>query len=270
MGPLLSAKQIESYGRDGVLSPIPVLTPEETARYRAAVEDLESRLGGKPGPAAMTQPQLHFRWAFDLATHPAVLDSIEQILGPDILVHSASIFSKHPRTADFVSWHQDGYYWGLDAPRLASAWIALTGSTPANGCLRVVPGSHLHDRLPHEGRPGTENNLLASGLEIAVEVDESQARDVVLAPGQMSLHHVHIVHGSSPNRSDGKRIGFAVRYVAPEVRQSLDHHQVVLARGRDIHGHYPLLLRPPGDDVENGLRAQAEFGRQRIAARLGR
>jgi ectoine hydroxylase-related dioxygenase (phytanoyl-CoA dioxygenase family) len=266
----LSAAQLASYGRDGILFPIPVLPPEETTRFRAAVEELESRLGGKPSPAAMTQPQLHFRWAYDLATHPAVLDVIEQILGPDILVHSASIFSKHPRTADYVSWHQDGYYWGLDAPRLASAWIALTESSPENGCLRVVPGSHLHDRLPHTDRPGTENNLLASGLEIAIEVDESQVRDVVLAPGKMSLHHVHIVHGSNPNRSDGKRIGFAVRYIAPEVRQSLDHHQVVLARGRDRYGNFPLLPEPPGEDVEEGLRAQAEFGRRRLQARLGR
>jgi hypothetical protein len=267
---LISPHHLAAYNREGVLFPIPVLTPEETARFRAAVEELESRLGGKPAPAAMTQPQLHFRWAFDLATHPAVLDVVERILGPDILVHSASIFSKHPRTPDYVSWHQDGHYWGLDAPRLTSAWIALTGSSPENGCLRVVPGSHRLDRLPHGDHPGKEHNLLASGLEIAVAVDERQARDVVLAPGQMSLHHVNIVHGSNPNRSSGKRIGFAVRYVAPEVRQSLEHHPVVLARGVDRYGNFPLLPEPPGDDLEEGLRAQAEFGRRRLRARLGR
>jgi non-heme Fe2+,alpha-ketoglutarate-dependent halogenase len=266
----LPAERVAAYQRDGILFPTPVLTAAETARFRTAVEDLEARLGGRPKPARMTQPQLHFRWAFELATHPAVLDAVESVLGPDILVHSASIFSKHPHTPDFVSWHQDGYYWGLDAPRLVSAWIALTGSTPGNGCLRVVPGSHRQDRLPHTDSPGARDNLLASGLEVAVEVDESEALDVVLAPGEMSLHHVHIVHGSGPNRSAGKRIGFAVRYVAPEVRQTLDHHAVLLARGRDGHHHYEILAQPPGDDVEAGLRAQEEFAQRRLKARPGR
>jgi ectoine hydroxylase-related dioxygenase (phytanoyl-CoA dioxygenase family) len=261
--------EVERYARQGVLFPIPALNRAEVARYRAAVEDLEARLGGKPKPSAMMQPHLFFRWAYDLVTHPAVLDAVEPVLGPDILVHSVSIFSKHPHTADYVSWHQDGYYWGLDAPRLTSAWIALTDSTAENGCLRVVPGSHRVDRLPHTDRPHSPDNLLASGLEIAVEVRESEALDLTLTAGEMSLHHVNIVHGSNPNRSAGKRIGFAIRYVAPAVRQALDHHAVVLARGRDDHHHYRLLEQPPAGSLEEGLAAQAEFARRRVAARLG-
>jgi non-heme Fe2+,alpha-ketoglutarate-dependent halogenase len=260
---------VEGYRRQGVSFPIPVLTAVEVARFRAEVEALEALLGGKPKPSAMMQPHLFFRWAYELATHPAVLDAVEPVLGPDILVHSVSIFSKHPHTADFVSWHQDGYYWGLDAPRLTSAWIALTDSTPENGCLRVVPGSHRLDRLPHRDRPYSQDNLLASGLEVAVEVAESDALDVTLAAGEMSLHHVNIVHGSNPNRSDGKRIGFAIRYVAPEVRQALDHHAVVLARGRDDHHHYTFLREPPTATTEEGLPAQAELYRRRMEARLG-
>ena len=260
---------VERYERQGVLFPVPVLTTAEVARFRAAVEDLEMRLGGRPKPTAMMQPHLFFPWAYELVTHRAVLDAVEPILGPDILVHSVSIFSKHPRTADFVSWHQDGYYWGLDAPRLTSAWIALTDSTAENGCLRVVPGSHHVDRLPHRDRPYSPDNLLASGLEVAVEVAEGDALDVTLAAGEMSLHHVNIVHGSGPNRSAGQRIGFAIRYVAPVVRQTLEHHAVVLARGRDDHHHYTLLEQPPAGPLEEGLAAQAEFARRRVAARLG-
>lgn len=265
----LTPSELEAYGRDGILFPIPALTREEVALYRASVEDLESRLGGKPSPAQMVQPQLHFPWAYELATHPAVLDAVEDVLGPDVLVHSASIFSKHPHTPDYVSWHQDGYYWELDAPRLVSAWIALTGSTAENGCMRVVPGSHTHRRLPHTSSPGAANNLLAAGLEVAVEVAESEARDVTLKAGEMSLHHVNIVHGSNPNGSGGKRIGFAVRYVAPEVRQTLAHHEVLLARGRDDHHHY-RLAEPPTGDVETALQAQQEFARRHLQARLGR
>ena len=261
--------EVERYDRDGVLFPVPALTPAEVAHFRARVENLEDRLGGRPKPTDLMQPHLFHRWAYDLAIHPTVLDAVEQLLGPNILVHSASIFSKHSHTEDFVSWHQDGYYWGLDVPRLASAWIALTDSNAENGCLRVVPRSHDRDRLPHVERPFSKDNLLLSGLEVAVDVDEMETMDVTLAAGEMSLHHVNIVHGSKPNRSDGKRIGFAVRYVAPEVHQTLHHHSVVLARGHDDHHHYDALQEPPSGSPDQSLLAHTEFTRRLLAARLG-
>lgn len=265
----LTSGELDRYQREGILFPIQVLTTEEVSFYRAAVEDLEMRLGGRPKPSEMIAPQLHFRWAWDLATHPAVLDAAESVLGPDILVHSTAIFSKHPHTDDYVSWHQDGYYWEQDDPPLTSAWIALSVSTPENGCLRVVPGSHL-ERRPHTDALATGNNLLPRGLEIAVEVDESQALDVRLAPGQMSLHHVNTVHGSRPNGSPGKRIGFAVRYIAPQARQNVDHHDVILARGRDGYGHYRILADRPDGSIEQGLQAQAQLAARWRQARLGR
>ncbi len=266
----LSPAQLDAYRREGVLFPVPVLAAEEVARYRTAVDELEARLGGQPKPSDMSQPQLHFRWAFELATHPAVLDVVEDVLGPDILVHSASIFSKPARSSSYVSWHQDGAYWGLSEPGVTSAWIALSESAPENGCLRVVPGSHTRRVLPFTETPGVADNLLASGLEVAVEVDEADARDVVLRPGEMSLHHVDIVHGSNPNRSAVKRVGFAVRYVAPHVSQSLQHHEVLLARGRDEHHHYRILATPPTAGLEEGLAAQNEFSRRWREIRLGR
>jgi len=269
MDTLLTAGQVADYRRQGFLSPIPVLAAAEVERYRAAVDELEARLGGSPRPSDMSQPQLHFRWAYELATHPRVLDAVEQVLGPDVLVHSASIFSKPPRSRSFVSWHQDGAYWELSEPGVTSAWIALSPSTPENGCLRVVPGSHTRRTLPFNESPAPDN-LLASGAEIAVEVDESQARDVVLAAGEMSLHHVDIVHGSNPNGSDVKRLGFAVRYVSPAVSQRLTHHEVLLARGRDRYGHYAIREHPPTAGIEEGLAALAEFSARWRRVRLGR
>ncbi|HEX9945164.1 MAG TPA: phytanoyl-CoA dioxygenase family protein [Thermoanaerobaculia bacterium] len=267
---VLTREQAESYRRDGVLFPLPVLSPAEVARYRACVEELEARLGGNPKPSDMTQPQLHFRWAYELATHPAVLDAIEDVLGPDILVHSASIFSKPANSQAYVSWHQDGAYWGLSEPGLTSAWIALSDSTVENGCLRVIPGSHTRRILPFAESARSPDNLLASGMEIAVEVDERQARDVVLRAGEMSLHHVDIVHGSNANRSATRRVGFAVRYLPPRVSQALEHHEVLLARGRDDHCHYRLLGEPPAPGLEEGLTALAEFSQRWRQIRLGR
>jgi non-haem Fe2+, alpha-ketoglutarate-dependent halogenase len=215
------------------------------------------------GPAATPlygQCHLHFRWAFELATHPNLLDVVEDVVGPDILVHSTTLFCKQPHDPAFISWHQDAYSWRLDDPRLVTAWVALTESTPENGCMRVLPGTH-RERLSHEARPHPDN-MLASGLSVAEGVDGSRAVDFVLGPGQMSLHHALLVHGSHGNRSGGKRIGFAIRYVSPSVWQERPHHAVVLARGHDAYGHYETLDHPPSGDLEEGLVAHHTFWRE--------
>jgi hypothetical protein len=260
----LNPDQLRRYERDGALFPLPALDEEKVAYYRARVEELERALGGRIAPGQVFQPQLHFRWAYDLALRPRVLAAVRGLLGPDLLIHSASIFCKHPGDGLFVAWHQDGHYWRLSEPRLVSAWIALTASTPLSGCMRVVAGSHRH-RLPHRERPD-EGNMLASGLRLDAAVDPGAVLDVTLQPGQMSFHHERIVHGSEPNRSGHKRIGYAVRYVAPDVAQGIEHHPVILACGRDEHGHYEHLTRPPGDVLEEGLascRALVEVIRRR-------
>jgi Phytanoyl-CoA dioxygenase (PhyH) len=257
---ILSSEQLRQYQCDGVLFPIPILSESEVAPFRAALEELEGRLGGKPKPMQLGQSHLHFRWAYDLATHPAVLDVVEDLIGPNILVHTTSIFSKHPHDPGYIPWHQDGYYWQLSEPHLTTAWIALSDSTVENGCLRVVPGSH-QQRLPHVETYAQES-LLTNGLEVAVDIGQAQVRDVVLNAGAMSLHHVNMIHGSNPNRSDTKRIGFAARYVAPQVRQALEHQPVILARGRDDYHYFELLKEPPPSGIDDTLAAFIESRRQ--------
>lgn len=254
---VLSPSEVKRYERDGVLYPLPALSAAEVLRFRTAVESLETYLGGRLEPMRVVQPHLHFRWAYDLAVHPAVLDIVEEIIGPDILVHTSSIFCKYPQDSAFISWHQDGFYWNLSAPRLVSAWIALTDSTVENGCMQVIRGTHNRN-LPHRERRH-QDNMLVSGLTVEAAVDEAACTSVTLRAGEMSLHHVNIVHGSQANLSQTKRLGVAVRYVAPEVSQELPHHEVVLARGRDEHRHYKLLQQPPGDDIGEGIAALAEF-----------
>ena len=256
MSKLLTAAQVEQYHRDGILFPVPVLSPGETARFRAAFEEVASRLGGRPVAQALGHTQAYFRWAYDLATHPRILDAVEDVLGPDLLVWTVSIFPKYPRDPGYISWHQDGTYWGLDSTRVVTAWVALTDSTLDNGCMRVMPGSHQRAILPHRDTYAADNRL-SRGQEIEVEVDEQDAVDVVLRAGEMSLHHVNIIHGSNPNPSDGSRIGFAPRFMTPETRQ-IDGEPLtaVLARGRDSHGHFQLLSEPPALGLDEALAAQ--------------
>lgn len=263
----LAESDLRAYAETGVLFPIPVLTADELRRFRGDADAFEALLGARAQPNHFGQCHLNFRWAYELSTHPRVLDAVEQIIGPDILVHSTTLFSKPPG-GKYVSWHQDSYYWNLSEPRLVSAWVALGDSTIENGCLRVQPGTHVsqldHTEVRHE------NNMLSTGSTVKAAYDESRAVDVVLRAGEMSLHHANLVHGSKPNRSDGKRIGFAIRYVAPDVRQERGHHQVVLARGRDRFRYYELLEVPPAHSVAEGFPLQIAFSERLTARKLDR
>lgn len=267
MRKLLSEGEVATYQRGGIVFPIAVLSKDETARFRDAYESFCEQLGSRPNAAQSRNPHLFHRWAYDLATHPRVLDAVEQIIGPNILVHHASLFCKYPHDGTFVSWHQDGYYLDLSEPLLVSAWIALSDSNVANGCMRVVRNSHQNGRIEHANSAIAARNLLPSGLEIACEVDERDATDVVLSPGEMSLHHVNLVHGSNPNDSAEPRLGFAVRYVAPSVRQCVAKVPTVLARGRDEEGYFESLESPPVYSFAEAIAAQAELVRRTIEAR---
>jgi hypothetical protein len=262
----LSEEEVATYRREGILFPIPVLSKEETERFRGAYEKFCEQLGSRPNAAQSRNPHLFHRWAYDLATHPRVLDAVEQIIGPNILVHHASLFCKYPHDGTFVSWHQDGYYLDLSEPLLVSAWVALSDSNEANGCMRVVRGSH-HQRVEHDNSAKSENNLLTSGLEVACDVDERDATNVVLQSGAMSLHHVNLIHGSNANISSVPRLGFAIRYVAPSVRQCVEKVPCVLARGRNDEGYFQTLGSPPAYSFPEAIAAQAELLRRTTAAR---
>jgi non-heme Fe2+,alpha-ketoglutarate-dependent halogenase len=250
----LSPEQVERYARDGALFPIPVLTPEEVARFRAGFEELEARLGGRPRPIGLSH--LFFRWAYELATHPAVADVVEDVLGPDLLVQGSLIICKYPGDSSYVAWHQDGTYSGLHSTPTTSAWIALSESNAGNGCMRVIPGSHRLAMQPHENTYAPQN-LLGHGEEIQVEVDESQAMDLVLRPGEMSLHQNNIIHGSGPWRSGEKRIGFILRFVTP--RLAAADLPVTPVRGSAVCPHLQLLSVPPTAGVDAGLGPWRDF-----------
>lgn len=258
---VLTSDRVAEYESAGVLFPVPALSTSVTEYFLSRFQELLAELGDGVGPRHLAQGHLHFPWIYDLATRATILDVVEDVIGPDILVHSLTPFWKRPHDRSFVSWHQDGHYMALDEPAFVSAWVALTPSTPENGCMRVVPGSHRAGRLPHGETALSPNNLLSSGLEIAVDIEDGNGVDVVLKPGELSLHHINIVHGSNPNESGKWRIGFAIRYVAPHVKQKASHFPVVLARGEDRHRHYEHLKEPPSYSTEAGWAAQQAFSK---------
>jgi ectoine hydroxylase len=247
-----------SFAKTGVVFPIPVLAANEVQTFRAALDDMQRLLGGEL--QRIDNIHLHFRWARELACHPRVLDALEEIIGPDILVHSTRIFYKHPRDGGFVGWHQDGLYSNLNEHHLPTAWIALSDSNARNGCVRVVPGSHRGGVFAHR-ETFAARNLNNHGEEAEVDVDERDAVDLVLRPGEMSLHDVNILHSSRPNDSDTPRIGFSVSYITPAVTSS--SAPVVRARGNARIDHLPLWDDEPLATIDESLAAHEEYIRER-------
>jgi Phytanoyl-CoA dioxygenase (PhyH) len=243
----LSPAAVERYHRDGFYFPVRVLSTDEARECRGRLEVFEAtQQRGALGGELRHKPHLIFTWLDTLVRHPVILDTVEDILGPNLLVWSSSFFVKEPRDAAYVSWHQDATYWGLSEPDVVTAWVAITDSTVESGAMRMIPGTH-REQVPHRDT-FAPHNLLSRGQEIAVEVDEAQAVDVVLRAGEMSLHHVRMFHGSLPNRSDDRRVGFAIRYVPTHVRQGAgEGDSAMLVRGVDEFGHFEPERRPTAD-----------------------
>ena len=246
----------ERYDERGYVWPLRAFSPleaETTKRQFMAHWDRNiHRFDGKLARERVSltiDTHLALPWVCALALHPVVLDAVEQVLGPDVMVWNTHWFPKFGRERSYVSWHQDATYWGLRPPLVTTAWIALTPSKVENGCLQVLPGSHQGDLLP-QIETYAPDNMLSRGQEIAVEIDPAQAVSLELEPGEFSLHHIGIAHGSGPNDSDTPRIGLAVRYIAPQVEQSGQQRDLaVMARGIDRYGHFDLV-DPPAREWE--------------------
>ncbi len=257
MNRLLSAAALERYQRDGFYFPISVLAAHEALEYRGQLERVEAAHGGHLSGELRSKPHLLFTWLADLVRHPVILDAVEDLLGPDLLVWSSSFFIKEARDPAYVSWHQDATYWGLSAPDVVTAWVAFTDATVENGAMRMVPGSHGEQLLHHD--TFAPDNLLSRGQEIAVEVDEALAVDVRLRAGEMSLHHVRMVHGSPANRSDDRRVGFAIRYIPTSLKQLAgDGDCATLVRGVDAYHHFAPERRPTTDLAPEARAQHAE------------
>jgi non-haem Fe2+, alpha-ketoglutarate-dependent halogenase len=243
---MLSPAQIAQYHEQGFISPIRVMSAAAAAEYRSRLEAYEASSGGPLGGDLRHKSHLLFTWLAELVRHDKILDAVEDLHGPDLLCWTTNFFIKEKANPAFVSWHQDSTYWGLSRPDVVSAWVAFTPANSANGAMKVIPGTHKIDQIAHRDT-FDKHNLLTRGQEVAVDVDESKAVTIALEPGEMSLHHVRLVHGSPPNTSNDRRIGFAIRYVPTSVSQVAGADSATLVRGADRYHHFELEPRPSRD-----------------------
>jgi non-haem Fe2+, alpha-ketoglutarate-dependent halogenase len=262
MSKILSSAAQESYRRDGYYFPVPVLAPAEVAHYRGCLEKHEAKTGAPLQGNWRHKAHLLFTWVDELVHHPKIVDAAEDVLGPDLLCWTTNFFIKEATNPGFISWHQDSTYWGLEPHDVITAWVAFTRSDLISGCMKVIPGTQAGDQLAHVDT-FHQNNLLSRGQEISVDVDQSKAVPILLEPGEMSLHHIKLVHGSEPNRSSDRRIGFAIRYIPTYVKQVKVRDSATLVRGVDRYNHFDHEPRPSADLDEAALAAHADaVGRQ--------
>jgi ectoine hydroxylase-related dioxygenase (phytanoyl-CoA dioxygenase family) len=250
--PVIATTIATAYAEDGYFFPYDVISETEAAGLLADLEAAEAEVAADRARLSMLRSypaQLLPSFA-RLIRQPRLIEAVSQIIGPDLLVWSCGFFIKEPSAKSYVSWHQDLNYWGLDGEQEVTAWLALTPATVENGCMRFVPGSHEKKVVPHVDS-FAQDNLLTRGQEIAVDVDEASAVNVVLRAGQASFHHGHMFHASGPNGTSLRRVGVAIRYVAPSMKQvSGDKLLVSHVSGKDEYGHFDVMPPPAGRLLE--------------------
>lgn len=239
---------VASYAEDGFAFPLWVISRQEAQSLREDLEAAEEELADCPDRLALLRSYPdRLLPSFDrLVRNANLIQAAAQILGSDLMVWSAGLFIKEPHSQKIVSWHQDLTYWGLDDAEETTCWVALSPATEESGCMMFVPGSHRRRLVPHIDT-FADNNLLTRGQEIAVDVDDSEGVAVELEPGQASMHHGHLFHASGPNTTSDRRIGAAIRYIKPSMKQiSGDKSLVALVAGEDTHGHFKIAGPPRG------------------------
>jgi len=216
----------------------------EAALSRGRLEDVEEEFGPQHyrGKVHLVLPFVRA-----LVGRPDVLDAVESLIGPDILLWDCTFIVKEPKAAARVAWHQDLTYWALEPARtVVSIWIAFSASTREGGCVRMIPGTHRQGALAHAER-FSDGNILSRGQEIGEGIDPSAAVDVVLRPGEMSLHHGYLVHGSQPNRSADRRIGLNAQYISATTRPLSDVRNSALhLRGERRNRYFDEEFDPSG------------------------
>jgi len=258
MANLMTEPEIDAYNRKGYHFPIRVMSLVDAGGYLARLEEFERAQGGAIPGKLKIKSHLLLTWVYEMVSHPAVLDAVEDVLGPNILCWNSSFFIKNANDPAHVTWHQDSTYWGLSEPDVCTAWIALTPANEENGVMEVIPGSHKTGQLDHEDT-FEAHNLLARGQRLTDHPDEVAAVSLCLEPGEISLHHIMAVHGSKPNRTDQRRIGFAIRYAAPHVRLLGDiRDSALLVRGDDRYRHFDKECPPKADMDVDALAQHAQ------------
>ncbi len=244
---ILSKAQALQYDEEGATHPIRVMSSERARGYLAQLEAGEREYGEDFRKVLRTKAHLSLKWVDELVRDTAVLDAVEDIIGPDIRLYNLTVWMKNAGDGSYVGWHQDSTYFPLDPAVQITAWIALTDSIEDNGNVKYLPGSHRLGQLRHGTEVG-KGSMLSKGQHVVEPLDTRDVKCINLQPGEMSLHHTRLVHYSEPNNSARRRIGLGVSYIPTSVRcTGTVRHTAGLMRGTDRFGYWDDEPRPRFD-----------------------
>lgn len=250
---VLSQAEVEAFQRDGVVVPEFRLPTEKLALLQELADKLiadNPQMGDEP----ITSPHVPGsgiqsvksdpRW-IQIPTFPPILDMVEQLIGPDLILWGTTFFHKPVGEERIVPWHRDGRYWPIKPLATTSVWIAVTDTTVENGCLRVIPGSHAARSIGEHYRDHSDGVTIPETLQPG-QFDESQARDIELEAGQMVVFDVYMAHASQANRSGTKRVGYALRFMP--ATSHYDHYDIPIEDSRGSAHHTRPLIQVRGSD----------------------
>lgn len=254
----LSEAQVNEYHEQGFLSPIDLMSESDANLIRQKLEDAEHDHAEHIHAEKRNNAHLVFDFLDELAFHPTILDVVEDLIGPNISLWGSVLFIKDPGTKHYVSWHQDATYMGMSSNNFVTPWIALSESNLETGCMTMIPGTHKNSIRPHDDT-FAEDNILTRG-QVVKDVDESKGVDLILRPGQMSLHHGEIIHGSQPNLSKERRIGFALQsYMTNDIQQNIGKNMWLPVRGKKRDSDGVIHLQRPASNMHADAVAQREI-----------
>ena len=267
MSKVLTKEQIEQYHDQGFISPIRVISEQEALSIKNELEQVEAEFPEEIN--AENRNNLHLSFAFldKLAHNKIIVDAIEDLIGPNISLWASVMFIKEPSSKHYVSWHQDATYMGLDSMNFPTPWIALSPSNKETGCMTMISGSHKLKIQEHEDT-FAENNILTRG-QVIQNVDESRAVDLILEPGEMSIHHGAVIHGSQPNKGSQRRIGFSLQsYMPNDVSQVIGRNIWTHVRGQKREDKDGLMLDRPRFNMDPTTVAQRKLANDNLSSIL--
>lgn len=232
---VLTEDQIAQYHKEGYVFPFDAIEADDLAEVKEAMDRFEADQGASVGSMHF-KGHLCLQWSERVTRHPAILDAVEDLIGPNLMVFASRYWIKQGGDDSYVSWHQDAAYFGLDPHECVTVWLALTDASIEAGCMRVMPGSHEWGPQSHN-ETFNEKNLLARG-QVIEGLDDDKGVFMPLKAGQFSLHQERLIHGSPPNMTNNPRVGLALFYIPTHVRSTIGRRTATLVRGIDEFGHW--------------------------------
>ena len=261
---VLTKLQIEQYHDQGFISPIRVISEQEALSIKDELEQVEKEFPEEINSESRNNLHLSFAFLDALAHNKIIVDAIEDLIGPDISLWASVMFIKEPSSKQYVSWHQDATYMGLDSLDFPTPWIALSPSNIETGCMTMIAGSHK-TKIQNHKDTFAENNILTRG-QVIQDVDESKAVDLILQPGEMSIHHGAVIHGSQPNNSNQRRIGFSLQsYMPNNVKQIVGRNLWTHVRGQKRQDDDGMLLDRPRFNMDPNTVAQRKIANENLS-----